>query len=152
MRLESCCRVRRHAVKFNVRSAPARWGVHRRRTRMYYDKDADLSLIKAKTVAIIGFGSQGHAHGKNLRHSGVTVLVSAVPDTPNAASAQKAGFEVLSAGEPIKRAALRVPGTSLTTTVTPESRRFWACAWPWLPKPMMATVLALIRERSASLS
>ena len=50
------------------------------------------------------------------------------------------------------RAALGVPGTSLTTTVTPESRRFWAWAWPWLPKPMMATVLSVISERSASLS
>ena len=39
---------------------------------MYYDKDADLSLIQSKTVAIIGFGSQGHAHAQNLRDSGVT--------------------------------------------------------------------------------
>src|SRR5665647_26023 len=152
MRLESRCRVRRDTVKSYVRSAPARWGVNRRRTRMYYDKDADLSLIKAKTVAIIGFGSQGHAHAQNLRDSGVTVVVSDVPGAPNAARAEKAGFEVLSAAEATKRAALGAPGTSLTTTVTPESRRFWACAWPWLPKPMMATVLALIRERSASLS
>ena len=43
---------------------------------MYYDKDADLSLIKTKTVAIIGFGSQGHAHAQNLRDCGVTVVVS----------------------------------------------------------------------------
>jgi len=71
---------------------------------MYYDKDADLSLIQAKTVAIIGFGSQGHAHAQNLRDSGVTVVVSDVPGTPNAARAEKAGFEVLSAGEATKRA------------------------------------------------
>ena len=69
---------------------------------MYYDKDADLSLIKAKTVAIIGFGSQGHAHAKNLRDSGVTVVVSDVPGAPNAARAEKAGFEVLSAAEATK--------------------------------------------------
>ncbi len=50
------------------------------------------------------------------------------------------------------RSPLGVPLSSLTTTVTPLSRRFCACAWPWLPKPMMATVLLLIRERSASLS
>src|SRR5450756_171708 len=104
MRPESRCRVRRDTVKSYVRSAPARWGVHRRRTRMYYDKDADLSLIQAKTVAIIGFGSQGHAHAQNLRDSGVTVVVSDVPGTPNAARAEKAGFEVLSAGEATKRA------------------------------------------------
>jgi ketol-acid reductoisomerase len=71
---------------------------------MYYDKDADLSLITSKTVAIIGFGSQGHAHAQNLRDSGVPVVVSDVPGTPNAARAEKAGFEVLSAAEATRRA------------------------------------------------
>ena len=42
---------------------------------IYYDKDADLSLIKAKKVAIIGYGSQGHAHANNLKDSGVKVVV-----------------------------------------------------------------------------
>jgi ketol-acid reductoisomerase len=71
---------------------------------MYYDKDADLSLIQAKTVAIIGFGSQGHAHAQNLRDSGVTVVVSELAGTANAERAQKAGFEVLTAAEATKRA------------------------------------------------
>ncbi len=71
---------------------------------MYYDKDADLSLIQSKTVAIIGFGSQGHAHAQNLRDSGVTVVVSDLPGTPNAERAEKAGFEVLSAADAAKRA------------------------------------------------
>jgi len=71
---------------------------------MYYDKDADLSLIKAKTVAIIGFGSQGHAHAQNLRDSGVTVLVSELKGTANGDRAEKAGFEILSAAEATKRA------------------------------------------------
>ena len=62
---------------------------------MYYDNDADLGLIKGKTVAVIGFGSQGHAHAQNLRDSGVEVVVSDLPGTPNAERAQKAGFEVL---------------------------------------------------------
>ena len=43
--------------------------------KVFYDKDCDLSLIKGKTVAIIGYGSQGHAHAQNLNDSGVTVLV-----------------------------------------------------------------------------
>ncbi len=71
---------------------------------MYYDKDADLSLIKAKTVAIIGFGSQGHAHAQNLRDSGVTVLVSELKGTANGDRAEKAGFEILSAAEATRRA------------------------------------------------
>ena len=43
--------------------------------KVYYDKDCDLSLIKGKTVAIIGYGSQGHAHALNLHESGVKVVV-----------------------------------------------------------------------------
>ena len=51
--------------------------------KMYYDTDADLGLLKGKKVAIIGFGSQGHAQALNLRDSGVDVLVSEMPGTPN---------------------------------------------------------------------
>ena len=71
---------------------------------MYYDNDADLSFITGKTVAIIGFGSQGHAHAQNLRDSGVHVLVSDVPGTANAARADKAGFQVLGAAEATQKA------------------------------------------------
>ena len=71
---------------------------------MYYDKDADLSLIQSKTVAIIGYGSQGHAHAQNLRDSGVKVVVSELTGTPNGERAEKAGFEVLSASEATKQA------------------------------------------------
>jgi len=66
---------------------------------MYYDNDADLALITGKTVAIIGFGSQGHAHAQNLRDSGVKVVVSDLPGSPNAQRAEKAGFSVLSAAD-----------------------------------------------------
>ena len=48
--------------------------------KMYYDADADLGLLKGKKVAIIGFGSQGHAQALNLRDSGVDVLVSEMPE------------------------------------------------------------------------
>jgi len=71
---------------------------------MYYDNDADLGLIKDKTVAVIGFGSQGHAHAQNLRDSGVQVVVSDLPGTANAERAQKAGFDVLTAAEAARRA------------------------------------------------
>ncbi len=49
---------------------------------MLYDKDADLGLLEGKTVAVIGFGSQGHAHSQNLRDSGVKVVVAEAPGTP----------------------------------------------------------------------
>jgi len=71
---------------------------------MYYDKDADLRLIKGKTVAVIGFGSQGHAHAQNLRDSGVKVVVSDLPGSPNAKRAKKAGFDIHSAADATKAA------------------------------------------------
>ncbi len=71
---------------------------------MFYDRDADLSLIQSKIVAIIGFGSQGHAHAQNLRDSGVKVVVSELRGTPNAERAEKAGLEVLEAAEATRQA------------------------------------------------
>jgi len=49
--------------------------------RLFYDNDADLSLLDGKTVAVIGFGSQGHAHALNLRDSGVDVVVGLRPSS-----------------------------------------------------------------------
>ncbi len=63
---------------------------------MYYDRDADLSLIKAKNVAIIGYGSQGHAHALNLKDSGVTVRVGLRADSKSKASAEAQGLTVMS--------------------------------------------------------
>ena len=57
----------------------------------YYDHDADLSLIQAKKVAIIGYGSQGHAHALNLKDSGVQVKVGLAAGSKSIAKAQKAG-------------------------------------------------------------
>ena len=61
-----------------------------------YDNDADLSLIQGKKVAIIGYGSQGHAHAQNLRESGVEVVVGLREGSKSAAKAKEAGFEVKS--------------------------------------------------------
>jgi len=60
--------------------------------KTYHDSDADLTLIQAKKVAIIGYGSQGHAHALNLKDSGVEVRVGLRPDSPNAERARKAGL------------------------------------------------------------
>ena len=63
--------------------------------RVYYDRDADLNLIKGKKVAIVGFGSQGHAHAQNLRESGVKDVVIALrPNSPSAEKAKGADFTV----------------------------------------------------------
>jgi len=64
---------------------------------MLYEKDGDLSLFEGKTVAVIGFGSQGHAHSQNLRDSGVKVVVAEAPGTPAWDRAAAAGFEVMTA-------------------------------------------------------
>ena len=62
--------------------------------KAYHDADADLSLIQAKKVAIIGYGSQGHAHALNLKDSGVDVRVGLRADSPNVERARKAGLQV----------------------------------------------------------
>jgi len=71
---------------------------------IYYDKDADLSLLKDKTVAILGYGSQGHGHAQNLRDSGINVIVAELPGTPNYEQAVKDGFQPISAEEATRRA------------------------------------------------
>lgn len=70
---------------------------------VYYDRDCDLSLIKSKTVAIIGFGSQGHAHAENLRDSGVNVIIG-LREGSSANKARAKNFEVLSVAEATKKA------------------------------------------------
>jgi ketol-acid reductoisomerase len=71
--------------------------------RVYYDRDADVNLIKSRKVAVIGYGSQGHAHANNLRDSGVKdVVVALRPGSPSAQKAENAGFKVLTNSEAAK--------------------------------------------------
>ena len=67
--------------------------------RVYYDRDADLNLIKSKRVAIIGFGSQGHAHALNMRDSGVKEVAVASRPGSSAKKAEAAGFKVMTTAE-----------------------------------------------------
>jgi len=62
--------------------------------KMYYDKDADLALLSGKTIGIVGYGSQGHAHALNLRESGCSVLVAELPGSDMWKRAEEAGFNV----------------------------------------------------------
>jgi ketol-acid reductoisomerase len=73
------------------------------RDDVYYDEDGDLSLLGGKTVAIIGFGSQGHAHALNLKDSGVDVVVGLREDSQSADQARAAGLEVLPVADAASR-------------------------------------------------
>lgn len=72
--------------------------------KIYYDKDADLEILKDKKIAIIGYGIQGRGQGLNLRDSGLNVIVSELEGTPNYEQAQKDGFTPVSADEAAKKA------------------------------------------------
>ncbi len=68
--------------------------------RVYYDRDADVNLIKSRQVVVIGYGSQGHAHAANMRDSGVeNVIIALRPGSASAAKAEAAGFKVMSVPE-----------------------------------------------------
>lgn len=72
--------------------------------RMYYDADANLDLLSGKTVAIIGYGSQGHAHALNLKDSGVNVIVGLYPGSKSAIKAKESGLTVHTVSEAAKLA------------------------------------------------
>jgi len=71
---------------------------------MYREQDAKLELLKGKTIAILGYGSQGHAHANNLKESGFNVIVGEVPGGGNEKKAKDAGFEVADAASVVKKA------------------------------------------------
>jgi len=83
---------------------------------IYYDKDCDLSLIRKKQVAIIGYGSQGHAHANNLKESGVEVVVALRPASASAAKATKSGLAV----RPVEEA---VKGADVVMVLTPDEHQ-----------------------------
>ncbi|MBD2436082.1 ketol-acid reductoisomerase [Nostoc sp. FACHB-110] len=72
--------------------------------RMYYDEDANLDLLAGKTIAIIGYGSQGHAHALNLKDSGLNVIVGLYPGSKSAEKAQAAGLTVKNVADAAKAA------------------------------------------------
>ena len=72
--------------------------------KVYTDKDADLSVLKGKTCAVLGFGSQGHAHALNLKESGVKVIIGLYPGSKSRAVAAEKGFQVFDTGDAVKQA------------------------------------------------
>ena len=91
--------------------------------KVYYEKDADLSLIKGKKVTIVGYGSQGHAHAQNLNDSGVKVIVGLRKDGASWDKAKKAGLKVAEVGEAVKGAdvvMMLMPDESIAATYKSE--------------------------------
>jgi ketol-acid reductoisomerase len=72
--------------------------------KIYYDKDADLNLLKGKVIAVIGYGSQGHAQAQNLRDNGCQVIVAEAEGSQGWQNAKAAGFKVVTAAEAAKEA------------------------------------------------
>ncbi len=71
---------------------------------MYYEKDCNPALLKEKTVAVVGYGSQGHAHAQNMRDSGVNVIIGLYEGSKSAEVAKADGFEVYTTAEAVKKA------------------------------------------------
>ncbi|MFM7127286.1 MAG: ketol-acid reductoisomerase [Actinomycetota bacterium] len=95
--------------------------------KMYYDADCDVSIVKGRKVAIIGYGSQGHAHALNLKESGVPVVVGLREGSSSAAKAQAAGLEVKSIADAAKWAdvvMLTMPDTEQKATYDAHIKRF----------------------------
>jgi ketol-acid reductoisomerase len=73
-------------------------------SKVYTDKDADLGVLQNKTLAVLGFGSQGHAHALNLKDSGLNVIIGLYPGSKSIPVAQEKGFEVVDTAEAVRRA------------------------------------------------
>ena len=94
--------------------------------KVYYDKDADLSLIKGKNVTIVGYGSQGHAHAQNLNDSGVKVTVGLRKGGASWSKAEKAGLRVAEVAEAVKSAdvvMLLLPDEQIASVYAQEERQ-----------------------------
>jgi ketol-acid reductoisomerase len=89
--------------------------------KVFYDKDADLSVIQGKKVAIVGYGSQGHAHALNLKDSGVDVVVGLREGSPSATKAKNVGL-------PVKTVAEAVKGADVVMVVAPHLKKGAALA------------------------
>lgn len=72
--------------------------------KIYYDDACDLGVLKGKTIAVLGYGSQGHAQAQNMRDSGLNVIIGLRPDSKAVPQAKEVGFEVLSPAEACKKA------------------------------------------------
>ena len=95
--------------------------------KIYTDKDADLKVLKGKTCAVIGFGSQGHAHALNLKESGVKVIIGLYPGSKSRAVAEEKGLKVYDTAEAVKKADVifvAVPDTKIAAVFDKDIKPF----------------------------
>ena len=121
--------------------------------QIYYDQDADLGLLKGKKIAIIGYGSQGHAQAQNLKDSGCDVIVGQRPGSPNYDLAVSHGFKPVSAAEAAKAGDLVNMSCSVPTASTYTSARSFrprASTSPWWPPRAPATSCVPNTSRAAA--
>src|SRR5438477_13168922 len=83
--------------------------------KVYTDQDGDLNVLKDKTLAVLGFGSQGHAHALNLKDSGLNVIIGLYEGSKSIPVAKEKGFEVVSTAEEVRRAEVMFVGLPDTT-------------------------------------
>ena len=96
--------------------------------KIYYQSDCDINVLKGKTVAVIGYGSQGHAHALNLHESGVNVVVGLYNGSKSWAKAEKAGLKVMTTEEAAKIA-------DVIMILTPDEKQaklYRECIAPYL--------------------
>ena len=74
--------------------------------KLYYDKDIDDQILRNKTISVIGYGSQGHAHAQNLKDSGFNVIIGLYEGSKSKDQAEHDGFEVYSISEAVKKSQL----------------------------------------------
>jgi ketol-acid reductoisomerase len=126
--------------------------------KVYYDKDCDLSLIKGKTVAIIGYGSQGHAHAQNLNDSGVKVVVGLRKGGASWDKVGKAGLNVMEVNDAVKSAdvvMMLLPDEQIAdvynNNVAPNIKSCHAPIWMfgWWPPKRLATRFAIPTPKAA---
>ena len=106
--------------------------------KIYYQEDCNLSLLDGKTIAIIGYGSQGHAHALNLKESGCNVIIGLYEGSKSWAKAEQQGFEVFTAAEAAKRkTALQSPARGI------YSVRIFYLPSCYAPKDMFSQSISL---------
>ena len=110
--------------------------------KVFYDQDVNWEVLKRKKVAIIGYGSQGHAHALNLKESGVDVVVGLYKGSHSAEAARKAGLSVKTVSEAVAEAdapwsssLMKNRPMSIRTKSVRTSKRQRPCLCPWIQYP-----------------